>query len=86
MLVRDAPQLVRRQTQLTDGHGNAFVVVDSVTRSGTRFFRLRNIALPDIETTPREDGARRRVWFTLNEMADLAFVRGERRAERETGW
>jgi len=81
------PDLLLRGATLTDGHGNGFTIVDAVVRGGTRWFRLRNTEMPDLELHPRDDGARRRVWFSREELieADLAYVRGEVRARRE-GW
>jgi hypothetical protein len=71
LLVRDAPHLVRYQTVLTDGH-DAFLVTERHHRHGVAHFRLVNVEDPS-----------RAGWFSIDDMAELAFAQPERRMSRE---
>jgi hypothetical protein len=71
LLVRDAPQLVRRDTLLTDG-SSAYRVVNHHRRHGRDHFHLVNVEQPE-----------RHGWFSITDMGELAFAKGERRQARE---
>lgn len=75
-LVREAPQLVRRGTELTDGE-SGYRVVDHHRRVGVDHYRLVNVERPELSDQPPRHG-----WFSIDEMGELAFGRGEQRAQR----
>lgn len=70
MLVRDAPGRVRLGTLLTDGR-SGFKVKDRHRRTDGTWYLLENVA----------DG--RNGWFSAEDINELAFARGEKRALRE---
>ena len=77
LLVREAPDLVRYESLLTDGK-DAYRVVDSHSRYGVMHFRLVNVNDPDHGQGPPRFG-----WFSIDELGELAFAKGERREKRE---
>lgn len=71
LLVREAPDLVTLECALTDGK-DGYRVVDVHRRHGVRYFKLVNVNAPELAN-----------WFNLEQMGELAFARGEKRANRD---
>ena len=79
LLVREVPNMVKRDTLLTDGT-TGFKVIDEHFEhsSGRRKIRLVNIDHPELSDQRPHYG-----WFDIDDIGELAFGKGERREERE---